>query len=140
MRLSFLVESPILYLAFFKTILAALFRAFGLPLSFLPSKPSFLHDHSTTQHSDFSSFLAISTTDKPVNRSIQAYALTQLNVFALRGFIFRDIHKKTRKEFEQFALLNTKNMWLENILTHMHLWCRSTQIDYSSEKNGEQQV
>ena len=94
MRLSFLVESPILYLAFFKTILAALFRAFGLPLSFLPSKPSFLHDHSTTQHSDFSGFLAISTTDKPVNRSIQAYALTQLNVFALRRLIFRDIHKK----------------------------------------------
>ena len=94
MRLSFLVESPILYVAFFKTILSALFRAFGLPLSFLPSKPLFLHDHSTIQHSDFSSFLAISTTDKPVNRSIQAYALTQLNVFALRGFIFRDIHKK----------------------------------------------
>ena len=95
MRLSFLVESPILYLAFFKTILAALFRAFGRPLSFLPSKPSFLHDHSTTQHSDFSGFfLAISTTDKPVNRGIKAYSLTQLNVFALRGFIFRDIHKK----------------------------------------------
>ena len=94
MRLSFLVESPILYLAFFKTILAALFRAFGLPLSFLPSKPSFLHDHSTTQQSNFSSFLAISTTDKPVIRSTQAYALTQLNVFTLRGFIFRDIHKK----------------------------------------------
>ena len=93
MRLSFLVESPILYLAFFKTILAALFRAFSRRLSFLPSKPSFLHNHSTTQHSDFSGFLAISTTDKPVNRSIQAYALTQLNVFALRGFIFRDIHK-----------------------------------------------
>ena len=88
MRLNFLVESPILYLAFFKTISAALFRAFGLPLSFLPSKPSFLHDHSTTQHSDFSGFLAISTTDKPVNRSIQAYALTQLNVFALRGLSF----------------------------------------------------
>ena len=90
MRLSFLVESPILYLAFFKTILAALFRTFGLPLRFLPSKPSFLHDHFTTQHSDFSSFLAVSTTDKPVNRSIHAYSL----VFALRGFIFRDIHKK----------------------------------------------
>ena len=83
-----------MYLAFFKTILAVLFRAFGLPLSFLPSKPSFLHDHFTTQHSEFPSFLAISTTHKPVNRSIQAYALTQLNVFALRGFIFRDIHKK----------------------------------------------
>ena len=78
----------IFYLAFIKTILAALFRAFDLPLSFLPSKPSFLHDHSTTQHSDFSSFLAISSTDKPVNRSIQAYALTQLNVFALRGLFF----------------------------------------------------
>ena len=37
---------------------------------------------------------SLATTDKPVNRSIQAYALTQLNVFALRGFIFRDIHKK----------------------------------------------
>ena len=88
MRLSFLVESSILYLAFFKTILAALFRAFGRPLSSLPSKPSFLHDHSTTQHSDFSGFLVISTTDKPVNRSIQAHALTQLNVFAIGGLSF----------------------------------------------------
>ena len=104
MRLSFLVESPILYLAFFKTILAALFRTFGLPLRFLPSKPSFLHDHFTIQHSDFSSFLAVSTTDKPVNRNIHAHPLKQLNVFALRGFIFRDIHKKTRKEFEQFGV------------------------------------
>ena len=88
------MESFILYLAFFKTTLAALFRAFGLPFGFLPSKPSFLHNHSTTQHSDFSGFLAISTTDKPLNRYIQAYAPTQLNVFALRGFIFRDIDKK----------------------------------------------
>ena len=28
------------------------------------------------------------TTDKPVNRSTQAYAITQLNVFALRGLSF----------------------------------------------------
>ena len=42
----------------------------------------------------FPVFLVVSTTNKPVNRSIQVYALTQLNVFALRGFIFRDIHKK----------------------------------------------
>ena len=82
-----------MYLAFFKTILAALFRTFGLPLRFLPSKPSFLRDHFTTQHSDFSSFLAVSTTDKPENRSIHAYAVTYLNVFALRGFIFRDFTK-----------------------------------------------
>ena len=94
MRLSFLVESPILYLALFRTVLATLFRAFGLPPSLLPSKPSFLHDHSTTQNSDFPSFLAMSRTDKQVNRSIQDYALTQLNVFGLRGFIFRDIHEK----------------------------------------------
>ena len=71
-----LVKSPILYLAFFKNILGALFRTLGLPLRFLPSKPSFLHDHFTTHHLDFSNFLAVSTKDKPVNRSIHAYALT----------------------------------------------------------------
>ena len=86
--------SPFLYLAFFKTILPALFRTFGLPSRFWPSKPSFLRDHFTTQHSDFSIFLSLLITDKPVNRSIHAYALTWLNVFALRAFIFLDIHKK----------------------------------------------
>ena len=59
----------------------------------MPSKPSFLHDRFTTQHSDFSSFLAVSTTDKPENRSIHAYAVTYLTVFALRGFIFHDFTK-----------------------------------------------
>ena len=56
------LESPILYLAFFKTILTA-------------SKPSFLHNHFTTQHSDFSRFLTVSTKDKLVNRSIHASSL-----------------------------------------------------------------
>ena len=113
MRLSFLVESPILYLAFFKIILAALFRAFGVPLSFLPSKPSFLHD-SSTQHWDFCSFfLAISTTDKPANRSIQTYTLTQLNVFALRGFIFRDIHRpaKNKEGFRAIRAMKYKKIF-----------------------------
>ena len=82
---SFLVESPTWYLAFFKTILAAFYRTFGLPLRFLLSKPSFLHDHFITQHSDFSSFLEVSTADKPVNRSIHAYALTYLNYFSVKG-------------------------------------------------------
>ena len=86
--------SPSLYLAFFKTILPALFGTFGLPSRFWPSKPSFLHDHFATQHSDFSTFLSVPITDKPVNRSIHAYALTWLNVLVLRGFIFLDIHKK----------------------------------------------
>ena len=139
MRLIFLVESSILYLAFFKTILAALFRAFGLPLSFLPSKPSFLHDHSTTQHSAFSSFLEISTTDKIVNRGIQACALTQMNVFALRRFIFRDIHKKQGRSLSNSGYEIQKSMWLElNILAHAHLWRGSTQIDYSSQKMAQQ--
>ena len=65
-----------LYKALFKTILAAsLFRTFGLLRRFLPLKPTFLHAHFTTEHSDFASFLAVSTTYKPVNRTIHAYAL-----------------------------------------------------------------
>ena len=134
MRLSFLVESPILYLAFFKTILADLFMAFSRSLSFLPSKPLFLHDHSTTQHSDISGFLAISATNKPVNRSIHAYALTQLNVFALKRFIFRDIHKKQGRSSSNPGYEIQKNMWLENILVHAHFCGGSTQIEYSSQK------
>ena len=64
------------YFVSLKTILAALFRTFGMPLRFFPSKPSFLHDHFTTQHSDFSRFLAVSTPDKKVNRSVRAFAHT----------------------------------------------------------------
>ena len=109
-----------MYLVFFTTILAALFRTFGLPLRFLPSKHSFLHDRFTTQHSDFSSFLAVSTKDKTVNRSVRAYALAQLNVFALWGFIFRDIHKKGRSS--RIRAIKYKIMWLENILAQEHLW------------------
>ena len=41
----------------------------------------------------FPVFLADSATDKPVNRNIHALPLKQLNGFALRGVIFRDIHK-----------------------------------------------
>ena len=75
MRLSFLVGSPILYLAVFKTILAALFRAFGLPRSFLPSKPSLLHDHSSILLIVFKifkglapSYLRFLITPKPVSK------------------------------------------------------------------------
>ena len=75
-------------------------------------------------------FLSVISTDKPVNRSTHAYALTQLNVFAFRGFFFHDIHKKTRKEFDQIGLQNTKNMWRENVLAHAHVWRGSTQIEY----------
>ena len=43
---------------------------------FLSLKPSFLYDHLTTQHSEFSLFLVNFLTDKLVDRSIHAYALT----------------------------------------------------------------
>ena len=98
-----------MYLAFFKTVLAALFRTFGLLLRFLPLKASFLHDHLITQHSDFSSILAVSSTDKPINRSIHAYAPTWRNVVALRGFIFRDIHKKQRRSSSNSGYRIQKN-------------------------------
>ena len=54
---SYLVELSLLYLTFFKTILAALFRTISLTLLFLSSKPSFLDDHFTNEnYSDFSIF------------------------------------------------------------------------------------
>ena len=72
---SCLVEFLLLYLALFKILLAASLRIFGLPVIFLSSNPSFLDDHFTTKRSDFFSFLEISLTDKPVDLSIDAWAL-----------------------------------------------------------------
>ena len=48
------------------------------------------------------------------------------------------IFTNTRNEFEKFGLYNTKNIWLENILAHAHLWRGSTQIEYSSQKMAQQ--
>ena len=67
-----------------------------VPLHFLPSKPSFLYDHFTTQHSDFSSFLAVSTTDKPCLCSHVAGS------FCVNGVYLSWYSQKTRKELEQF--------------------------------------
>ena len=97
-RESYLVELSLLHLNFFKTILADLFKAISLPLLFLSSKPSFFDDHFTTENSNFSIFLSAVSTDKPVNRSKHAYALTQLNVFAFRGFFFSFIIFTKNKE------------------------------------------
>ena len=71
----------------------------------------------------FPFFLSVMSTDKPVNGSKHAYAVTQLKVLAFRGFfLFHDILKsKKRKEFEKIGLHNTKNMWRENVLPHAHL-------------------
>ena len=82
-------------MAFFKTITAVLFRTFGLPSRFLSVKPSFLYDHLTTQHSDFSIFfLGISLTEKPVDRNTCFCSHVAECFFSLRGFIFQDIHTK----------------------------------------------
>ena len=101
-------------MAFFKTILAVLFRTFGLTPRFLSVKPSFLYDHLTTQHSDFSIFLGICLTDKPVDRN--ASACTYLSSFSLRGFNLSGYSHKTNEDFEHFGLQNAKNIWLENLL------------------------
>ena len=128
------MESPILYLAFSKTISPALFRTFGLPPRFLLLKPSFLHDHFTTQFQ----FLAVSIlADKPVNRSIHAYSLKQMNVFALREFIFFDIHRKQGRSSSNSGY-KIQNKRLESILAHAHLWGGSRQIEYSSQKMTQQ--
>ena len=71
---SCLVEFPLLYLALFRILLAASLRIFGLPVLFLSSNPSFLDDHFTTQRSDFFRFLETSSTDKPVDLSIDGWA------------------------------------------------------------------
>ena len=42
----------------------------------------------------FPLFESVISTDKPVNRSKHAYAVTQLNFFAFRGFFLDNILKK----------------------------------------------
>ena len=81
-------------MAFFKTILAVLFRTFGLPPRFLSVKPSFLYDHLTTQHSDFSGFLGICLTDKPVGTNTCFCLYVAECFFRWEGLIFQDIHTK----------------------------------------------
>ena len=95
---SYLVELSLLYLTFFKTVLAALLRTISLNFFFLSSKHSFLDDHFTTENSDFSIFfLSGMSTDKPVNRSKHAYAVTRLKVLAFRGFFSFMIFSNKKK-------------------------------------------
>ena len=70
---------------------------------------------------------------------MHAYSLMYINVFALRGFIFRDIHKKKQgRSSSNSGYKIEKIMWLENILAHAHLWRGYTQIEYSSQKMAQQ--
>ena len=81
-------------MAFFKTILAVLFRTFGLPPRFLSVKPSFLYDHLTTQHSDFSIFFWNFFNWKASRQKYMLLLARSWVFFSLRGFIFQDIHTK----------------------------------------------
>ena len=85
---------------------------FVFPLFFLFSKPLFLDDHFTTHNFlgfGFFQVLAISLSDKAVDRSIPGYAFTWLSVFALSFMIF------TKKEEGIRAIWATryKNLWRE---------------------------
>ena len=86
----------------------------------------------------FSSFLAVSTTDKPVNRNIHAHPPKIAKRFCVKGIYLSWYLQKTRKEFEQFKDKMQKNMWLENTLAHEHLWRGITQIEYSNQKIAQQ--
>ena len=114
---SYLVGFPILYMAFFKTILAVLFRTFGLPPRFLSVKPSFLYDHLTTQHSDFSIVLGISLTEKLVDRNTCFCSHGAECFFRWEGLSFRIF---TQNKLGVRAFLSTKckkkNIWPENLL------------------------
>ena len=68
----------LLYLTFFKTILAVLFRTISLPLFFFSSKPNLHFSMSISKPNIriFPGFLAVISTDEPVSRSKHAYALT----------------------------------------------------------------
>ena len=70
-----LVELSLLYLAFFKTILAALFRTISLPLPFCLQNLHFSMTISPPKIRIFPVFQQYISTDKAVNRSKHAYAL-----------------------------------------------------------------
>ena len=75
-------------------------------------------------------FLSVISTDKPVSQRKHAFALTQLNVFAFRGFFSFMICTKNKEGVCANRATKYKNMWRENVLAHAHLWCGSTQIEY----------
>ena len=77
-----------MYLTFFKTVLAALFRTVSLNFFFFCLQNiHFSVTISTPKNSDFSIVLSVIFIDK-ANRSKYAYAVTQLNVLAFRVFFF----------------------------------------------------
>ena len=125
----YLTGFPVFYMALFKTILAVLFRAFGLPPRFLSVKPSFLYHHLSTQHSDFSIFLGISLTEKPVDRN-KCFCLHVAECFFhWEGLSFR-IFTQNKLGVRAFRATKCQNYMVEKFTRSAHLWCEITQIEF----------
>ena len=112
-------------MAFFKTILAVLFRTFGLPPRFLSVKSSFLYDHLTTQHSDFSIVLGISLTEKPEDRNTCFYS------HVAEWFFFRfRIFTQNKLGVRAFRATKCKKYMAGKFTRAAHLWREITQIEF----------
>ena len=81
-----------------KTVLAALLKTIRLNFFFFCLQNiHFSMTISPPKIRIFPFFLSVMSTDKPVNRSKHAYAVTQLNVLAFRGF-FLSWYSQTKKK------------------------------------------
>ena len=120
-------------MALFKTILAVLFRAFGLPPRFLSVKPSFLYHHLSTQHSDFSIFLGISLTEKPVDRN-KCFCLHIAECFFhWEGLSFR-IFTQNKLGVQAFrATKCQKYIWWKNLLAQRTFGAKLHQSNFESK-------
>ena len=116
-------------MAFFKTILAVLVRTFGLTPRSLSVKPSFLHDHLTTQHSHFSIFLGISLTDKPVDRNTCFCLHVAECFFVERVYSFR-IFTQNKLGVRAFRATKCKKYMPGKFTRAAHLWREITQIEF----------
>ena len=95
---SYLIELSLVYLTFFKTVLAALLRTISLNFFFFCLQNiHFSMTISPPKIRIFPFFLSVMSTDKPVNGSKHAYAVTQLKVLAFRGFFYFMIFSNQKK-------------------------------------------
>ena len=108
-------------MALLKTVLAVLFRTFGLPPHFLSVKPSFLYHHLSTQHSDFSIFLGISSTEKPVDRNKCFCSHVAECFFHWKGLSFR-IFTQNKLGVRTFRATKCQKYMVEKFTRSAHLW------------------
>ena len=122
-------------MAFFKTTLAVLFRTFG-PLRFESVKPSFLYDHLTTQHSDFSIFLGISLTEKPVDRNT-CFCWHVAECFFRRGGLSFRIFTQNKLGVRAFRATKCKKYMTGKFTRAAHLWREITQIEFRVKRGNK---